>query len=190
MEIPVFNQIVSLGETTLPLVGLRYNPNFDLGQDGIEGIAAGSDTATNGCYLFAATKTVKGETVTLYGAVLGQSGPNGPNTAAVQAGDALVKAASSAITDVAVLSTKQVVGELSVPWGATAPVISSRPVTVLAWPGLRVLLTARLDKLRAPVAAGTKVGVLQARQGAFVISTALTSTATLSGPPPVWRLTR
>ncbi len=56
MRIPVFSQIVSLGETTLPLAGLRYNPNFDLGQDGIVGIAAGSDTATNGCYLFASAE--------------------------------------------------------------------------------------------------------------------------------------
>ncbi len=56
MRIPVLSQIVSLGQTTLPLAGLRYNSNFDLGQDGIVGIAAGSDTATNGCFLFAAAE--------------------------------------------------------------------------------------------------------------------------------------
>ena len=57
MRIEVFSQIVSLGEATLPTAGLRYNPNFDLGQDGIVGIAAGSDTATNGCYLFGRART-------------------------------------------------------------------------------------------------------------------------------------
>ena len=190
MRIPVFSQIVSLGETTLPLAGLRYNPNFDLGQDGIVGIAAGSDTATNGCYLFAAQKTVNGQTVTLYGAVLGQSGPNGPDTAAVDAGDALVRAALPAITAVPVFPAGHVVGELSAPWGASAPVMVSEPVTVLAWPGLSVPLTARLNKLTEPLAAGSKVGVLQVRQGSHVTTAALKSTAPLSGPSASWRLTR
>jgi D-alanyl-D-alanine carboxypeptidase (penicillin-binding protein 5/6) len=190
MRIPVFSQIVSLGETTLPLAGLRYNPNFDLGQDGIVGIAAGSDTATNGCYLFAAQKTVNGQTVTLYGAVLGQSGPTGPNTAAVDAGDALVRSALPAITAVPVLPAGHVVGELSAPWGASAPVIMSEPVTVLAWPGLSVPLTARLNKLTEPLAAGSKLGVLQVRQGSHVITAALKSTSSLSGPSASWRLTR
>jgi serine-type D-Ala-D-Ala carboxypeptidase (penicillin-binding protein 5/6) len=190
MRVPVFSQIVSLGETTLPLAGLRYNPNFDLGQDGIVGIAAGSNTATNGCYLFAAQKTVNGQTVTLYGAVLGQSGPNGPNTAAVDAGDALVRAALPAITAVPVFPAGHVVGELSAPWGASAPVIVSEPVTVLAWPGLSVPLTAQVKKLTEPLTAGSKVGVLQVRQGSLVITAALKSSASLSGPSASWRFTR
>jgi serine-type D-Ala-D-Ala carboxypeptidase (penicillin-binding protein 5/6) len=190
MRIPVFSQIVSLGETTLPLAGLRYNPNFDLGQDGIVGIAAGSDTATNGCYLFAAQKTVNGQTVTLYGAVLGQSGLNGPNTAAVDAGDALVRAALPAITAVPVLAAGHVLGELSAPWGASAPVIVSEPVFVLAWPGLSIPLTARLNKLTVPLAGGSKVGVLQVRQGSHVTTASLKSTTALSGPSASWRLTR
>jgi len=190
MRIPVFSQIVSLGETTLPLAGLRYNSNFDLGQDGIVGIAAGSDTAANGCFLFAAQKIVNGLTVTLYGAVLGQSGPTGPNTAAVDAGDALVRAALAAIAVVSVFPARHVVGELSAPWGASTPIMVSEPVIVLGWPGLGVPLTARLNKLTEPLAAGSKVGFLQVRQGSHVTTTALKSTAPLSGPSAFWRLTR
>jgi D-alanyl-D-alanine carboxypeptidase (penicillin-binding protein 5/6) len=190
MRIPVFRQIVSLGETTLPLAGLRYNSNFDLGQDGIVGIAAGSDTATNGCFLFAVQKTVNGRIVTLYGAVLGQSGPNGPNTAAVDAGDALVRAALAAIAAVPVFQAGHVVGTLSAPWGASAPVMESEPRTVLSWPGLDVPLTARLNKLTAPLATGSEVGVLQVHQGSHVITTKLKNTAPLSAPSAFWRLTR
>ncbi len=190
MRIPVFAQIVSLGQTTLPLAGLRYNPNFDLGQDGIVGIAAGSDTASNGCYLFAAQKTVNGQTITLFGAVLGQSGPNGPDTAAVDAGDALVKAALAAITAVAVVPAGDIVGELSAPWGASAPAAVAQPVTVVAWPGLSVPLSARLNHLTEPLAAGSAVGVLQVRQGAHVITATLKSIASLPGPSAFWRLTR
>jgi serine-type D-Ala-D-Ala carboxypeptidase (penicillin-binding protein 5/6) len=190
MRIPVFSQIVSLGQTTLPLSGIRYNANFDLGLDGIVGIAAGSDTATNGCYLFAARKTLNGQTVTVYGAVLGQSGPNGPDTAAVDAGDTLVKAALSAITDVSLLPAGHVVGELSAPWGATAPVAVSKPVTVVGWPGLRLPTTIRVGRLSAPFAAGSEVGVLQVHQGPYATTTRLRSTRELSGPTASWRLLR
>jgi D-alanyl-D-alanine carboxypeptidase (penicillin-binding protein 5/6) len=190
MRIPVFSQIVSLGEASVPLAGLRYNPNFDLNRDGIVGIAAGSDTATNGCYLFAAQKSVNGQTITLYGAVLGQSGPNGPDTAAVDAGDALVRAALGAITAVPVFPAGHVVGELSAQWGASAPVMVAEPVNVIGWPGLRVAVTARLDTLTMPLAAGSRIGVLQIRQGSHVITEALKSTASLSGPSASWRLFR
>jgi len=190
MRIPVFSQIVSLGETALPLNALHYNPNFDLGQDGIVGIAAGSDTATNGCYLFAAQKSVNGQTVTLYGAVLGQSGPNGPDTAAVDAGDALVRAALPAISAVPALQAGHVVGELAAPWGSSAPVMVVEPVTVIAWPGLSVPVTAQLTNISLPLAAGSEVGVLQVRQGSHVTRVPLKSTAPLTGPSGFWRLTR
>ncbi len=190
MKIAVFSQIVSLGQATLPVSGLAYNPNFDLGEDGIVGIMAASTTATNGCYLFAAQKTVQGQTVTLYGVVLGQSGPDGPNTAAVNAGDALVKAALASITVVPVLSAGHVAGRLVGAWGASVPVTASSSVNVIGWPGLRVSVVARPAKLTVPVAAGTSVGVVQVRQGSRVSTAVLKSTGVLSAPSTWWRLTR
>ncbi len=190
MQIPVFSQIVSLGQTTLPASGLHYNPNFDLGQDGIIGIMAASNAATNGCYLFAAQKTVHGQTVTLYGAVLGQSGPNGPNTAAVEAGDALVKAALASITVVPAVSAGHVVGRLGAAWGASAPVVASSSVNVVGWPGLSVSVIARTATLTVPVAAGSAVGVLRVRQGSHVSTAVLKSEGPLTAPSPWWRLTR
>ncbi len=190
MQIPVFNQIVSLGETTLPASGLHYNPNFDLGVDGIIGIMAASNAATNGCYLFAAQKTVQGQTVTLYGAVLGQSGPNGPNTAAVDAGDALVKAALASISVVPVVTAGHEVGQLAAAWGASVPVAASSSVNVVGWPGLRVSVTARPAALTVPVATGSDVGVLRVRLGSHVSTAVLKSTGTLTAPSPWWRLTR
>jgi D-alanyl-D-alanine carboxypeptidase (penicillin-binding protein 5/6) len=190
MRIPVFQQVVSLGEVTLPEAGLQYNSNFVLGENGVVGIEAGSDTIANGCYLFAAQKIVSGRTVTLYGAVLGQSGPNGPVTAAVDAGDALLKAALSDVTAVPVLQAGRVVGQLSAPWGASTPVMVSQAVTVPAWPGLSVSVTARLVTLSVPVATGTRVGSLEIHQGSRVIEVALHNTAPLQGPSGLWRLTR
>lgn len=190
MRIPVFKQIVSLGEVNLPEAGLQYNPNFVLGENAVVGIEAGADTTANGCYLFAAQKMVSGQTVTLYGAVLGQSGPNGPDTAAVDAGDALMNAALSDLTAAPILQAGRVVGQLLAPWGAWTRVMVSQAVTVPAWPGLRVSVTARLATLTVPVAAGTRVGSLQIHQGSRVIEVALHNTAPLQGPSGLWRLTR
>ncbi len=190
MRIPVFKQIVSLGEVTLPEAGLQYNPNFVLGENGVVGVEAGSDTATNGCFLFAAQKMVGGQMVTLYGAVLGQSGPNGPDTAAVDAGDALMNAALSDLIAFPILQVGRVVGELSTPWGASTRVTVSRTVTVPAWPGLSIPVTARLARLTVPVAAGTRVGALQIHEGPRIIEVALHNTTPLHGPSGLWRLTR
>jgi serine-type D-Ala-D-Ala carboxypeptidase (penicillin-binding protein 5/6) len=190
MRIPVFQQIVSLGEVALPGAGLQYNPNFVLGEDGVVGVEAGSDTSANGCYLFAAQKMVDGQTVTLYGAVLGQSGPDGPDEAAVDIGDALMKAALSDLTAVPIFQAGEVVGQLSAPWGASTPVTVSQAVTIPALPGHSVAVTASLATLTVPVAAGTRIGSLQIHQGSRVIDVALHNTDRLQGPSRLWRLTR
>jgi D-alanyl-D-alanine carboxypeptidase (penicillin-binding protein 5/6) len=189
MRIPVFQQIVSLGEIDLPEVGPQYNPNFVLGENGVDGIEVGSDTNANGCFLFVAKKTVSGQTVALYGAVLGQSGPIGPDAAAVDAGEALMKAAISDLTAVPI-RVGSVVGRLSAPWGASTLVRVSQAVTVAAWPGLSVPATTRLAKFTMPVAAGTRVGWLQMHQGTRLVEVVLRNTAPLHGPGWLWRLTR
>jgi D-alanyl-D-alanine carboxypeptidase len=190
MRIPVLSQIVSLGETALPLTGVRYNPNFELGQDGIVGIMASSNTAVNGCFLFAATKTTDGLTATLYGAVLGQSGPQGPDTAAVDVGAALVRAGLGAMNPVTVLPAGKVVGKVSAPWGASVPVTMSSPASVLAWPGLTASITVRAARLPTSVAAGSVAGVLHLREGSQVSTAFLKTTAPLAGPTAGWRLLR
>jgi serine-type D-Ala-D-Ala carboxypeptidase (penicillin-binding protein 5/6) len=190
MGIPVFQQIVSLGEVVLPGAGLRYNPNFVVGEDGVVGIEAGADTTGNGCYLFAAQKTVGGQSVTLYGAVLGQSGPNGPDTAAVHAGDALMKTALADLVTAPILQAGAVVGQLSAPWGASTPVTAAQAVTIAAWPGLTVPITVRPVAFSVPLAAGTRVGSLQLREGSRVVEVALHNTEPLRAPSGLWRFTR
>jgi D-alanyl-D-alanine carboxypeptidase (penicillin-binding protein 5/6) len=125
MAIPTFRQMVALGQVTLPRAGLVYNLDYDLGQDDIIGLKTGSDSAANGCFLFAAQKTVGGKNVTLIGAVLGQEGTS-PNTAAVNEADLLVKAAFASIALLPLFPAGHVVGQLVTPGGASAPVHRSR----------------------------------------------------------------
>ena len=71
----------------------------------------GSDSSAAGCFLFAAQQSVGGKNVTVVGAVLGQpGGALGPNTAAVDAGDALVKSIFGALHNFTLFAPGQQVG--------------------------------------------------------------------------------
>ena len=48
LSIPVLRQIVSLGQASVPMTTVVFNPNFDLGQDGIIGMKTGSDSSAAG----------------------------------------------------------------------------------------------------------------------------------------------
>ena len=94
----------------------RVQPQFRPGRDGIVGIKTGSDSTAGGCYMFAAQQDIDGRNVTVVGAVLGQpAGALGPNTSAVDAGDALVKSAFATLHPVTVVAAGQRAGEVEPP---------------------------------------------------------------------------
>ena len=152
LAIPTFRQIVAMPQVTLPLAGVVYNLDFDLGRDGIIGIKTGSDAAAGGCFLFAAQHTVDAKPVALVGAVLGQ-GSSSPNTAAVDEADALVKRAFADIAILQPVAPGQVVGRVDAPWGVSTPVTASSAARMVGWPGLSV--PVRLDMGGLPSAIST-----------------------------------
>jgi serine-type D-Ala-D-Ala carboxypeptidase (penicillin-binding protein 5/6) len=191
LSIPVLRQIVSLGQASVPMTNVVFNPNFDLGQDGIIGMKTASDSNAAGCFLFAAQQNVGGKNVTVVGAVLGQpGGALGPNTAAVDAGDALVKSVFNALHSFTVFTPGQQVGQLTAPWGSTAPVTVTNPVSLIGWPGLAVTLAVRHDRLDRALARGATIGTLEAGVGGGSADVAVQTASALSGPGVWWRLTR
>ena len=99
------------------------------------------------------------------GAVLGQpGGALGPNTAAVDAGDTLVKSVFGNLHDFT-LSPRASTWQRSRPWGSTATVTVPHPVSVIGWPGLVAILTVRHGALGGHLPSGTGVGTLQAGVG-------------------------
>ena len=190
---PILRQIVSLGQPSvlIPMTNVVYNLNFDLGRDGIIGLKTASDATAQGCYLVAAQQNIGGKTVTVVGAVLGQPGGSlGPNTAAVDAGDALVKSIFAALHSYPVFTPGGTMGAVGAPWGATAPVTVSQPVNVVGWPGLSVKLVARHDIPKGALPKGADVGTLQAIVGTTATRVQLRTSAPLSAPGLLWRLTR
>ena len=191
LSIPLLRQIVSLAQASVPMTTVVYNPNFELGHDGIIGIKTGSDSSAQGCYLFAAQQNIGGRNVTLIGAVLGQpGGALGPNTAAVDAGDALVRSVFVALHSFTIFAPGQKVAEVDAAWGSMAPVTVAQPVNVIGWPGLVATLEVRQPPLAGPLPSGLTVGVLRAGVGRISARVELRTVSALSGPGVWWRLTR
>jgi D-alanyl-D-alanine carboxypeptidase (penicillin-binding protein 5/6) len=170
---------------------VSYNLNFDLGRDGIHGIKTGSDSSAKGCYLFAASVPVGGHPVTVVGAVLGQVGGSlGPNTAAVDAGDQLVKAAFASVGTLPVFSPGQIVGEVVAPWGASTFVTASTAVSALGWPGIAVPVSLHTDIPKAPIPSGTTIGTVTVVEGTQRTVVLLRTSRPLTQPSAFWKLTR
>ena len=191
LSIPVLRQIVSLAQASVPMASVVYNPNFDLGHDGIIGIKTASDSSAQGCYLFAAQQNVGGKDVTVVGAVLGQpGGALGPNTAAIDAGDTLVRSVFGALHSFTIFVPGQKVAEVDAAWGSMAPVTVAQPVDVTGWPGLVATLEVRHRPLDGPVPSGATVGILRAGVERISAQVELRTASALSGPGVWWRLTR
>jgi D-alanyl-D-alanine carboxypeptidase (penicillin-binding protein 5/6) len=191
LSIPVLRQIVSLTQASVPMTTVVYNPNFDLGHDGIIGMKTASDSNAQGCYLFAAQENMGGKDVTLIGAVLGQvGGALGPNAAAVDAGDALVKSAFLALHSFTIFVPGQTVAEVVAPWGSTAPVTVAQPVDVIGWPGLAAILEVRHRPLVGSLPSGAMVGTLRVGAEHIPAEVTLRTERALSGPGVWWHLTR
>jgi D-alanyl-D-alanine carboxypeptidase (penicillin-binding protein 5/6) len=189
MVIPALSQIVAMPQVTLPLAGLVYNFDADLGQSGIVGIKTGSDSAAGGCFLFESRETVDGTSLTLFGAVLGQGGVS-PNTTALNDATALLDAAFADVrTFGSFPSSRNVVGWISTPWGQSVPVTveSSR---IIGWSGLAVSLHVHLSGLSPANHSGAQVGVLRTNVGGQALTLALRTSQSLHGPSAFWRLTR
>ncbi len=189
ISIPAFAQIVAMPQITLPLAGLVYNLDADLGQDGIVGIKTGSDSAAGGCFLFESHETVGGKSVTLVGAVLGQGGVS-PNTTALDGADALVHAAFAAVgTFPGLLPQVHSVGRIVAPWGPSVPV-TAELTSIVGWPGLTVPVHIQVGALPSAIPAGAQIGVLRTDLGGRVTNLALRTSQSLHGPSAFWRLTR
>jgi serine-type D-Ala-D-Ala carboxypeptidase (penicillin-binding protein 5/6) len=186
---PTFPQIVAMGQVTLPVAGLLYNFDYDIGHDGIIGIKTGTDAAAGGCFLFEAQRTVDSKKVTIVGAVLGQQ-TSSPITAVLSSAEALVTAAFADMTTVPVVAPDQLDGNIVAPWGDTVAVKAPQSPSIVGWPGLSVPAQLRVGRLPSVVTRGTRIGVLDVDLDGQHIDVALRASGPISGPSAIWRLTR
>jgi D-alanyl-D-alanine carboxypeptidase (penicillin-binding protein 5/6) len=190
MALPAFRDLAAMPQATLPLAGVVYSLDIDLGRGGFVGIKTGADTVAGGNYLFEAQRSVDGREVTLVGAVLGQHTSN-PTASALFAAYVLVADVFSVIGPQPLVAANHPIGRLVAPWGASVPVTAvSGSAEVMGFPGQRVLVHLALNRLPTTIPSGDHVGVLKVESAGLQSTVVLRTARALPGPSVMWRLTR
>ncbi|MBA8977783.1 D-alanyl-D-alanine carboxypeptidase [Streptomyces calvus] len=168
MKQPAFREVAAMMSYD-DYKGVNH-PNWNqlVGSNGVVGIKTGTTTSALGNLVFAAKKEIGGETRTVVGAVVRQPAGGTDNTilsAALTAGDALIRAAQGALESATILEKGTVVGYVDDGLGGRAPVVVTEDVKAVGWAGLSVKLTFAGADLPHSAKAGTEVGTLTVGDG-------------------------
>jgi D-alanyl-D-alanine carboxypeptidase (penicillin-binding protein 5/6) len=186
MRDPIFAEVVSQREATLPVAGRVFNVNTSLGIEGNVGIKTGSTPEAGSCLLFAARRTVLGQEMMIIGAVMDQ---NFLTDAFERSAQIAVATGNSVKTD-RVLSQSEVVGTYTAPWGGTVDIVPAEDVEFVVWPGMSSQIEVQLEPIRAPAPSGSRVGALTIQLGDQSKTVDLLTNGALSAPDQQWRLLR
>jgi D-alanyl-D-alanine carboxypeptidase (penicillin-binding protein 5/6) len=188
MKQDVFAQIVGMGQAVLPVAGTVYNVDGVLGQSGIIGIKTGSGLSLGANFLFAASVTVDGHQIVIFGCVMGQATLD----RAFAAAKVLIGALQPALHVRRVIERNETVATYVTPWGEQTDLVSSVAVDLVEWPGmvLRQRLDARAIVVDHPLAAGTVEGSEHVVLGDYRLDVPLVTADPLYPPGRFWRLTR
>jgi D-alanyl-D-alanine carboxypeptidase len=164
MRISAFAEVVNMPSYTPPHGGaVRPAGNTLLGHDSVIGGKTGFTDAAGGNYVFAARKKVGSASALIVGAVMAQSGATTPKSA-IDAARKLIEVAESSLTSIVVARKGEQVAQVEDGLGGHTPLVATRSITVVGWPGLTVRLSVEGEPPhRAP--AGEKLGALTAGSG-------------------------
>ena len=188
MQDPVFASIVAMPQVVLPVAGTVYNVDAVLGQGGIVGIKTGSGLNTGANFLFAATLTVDGREIMVFGCVMGQPTLGDAFARAKR----LLAAMTPALHVRRVIERNQAVAHYTAAWGAESDLVSSVDVDLVEWPGmvLRHTLDARPLAVASPIPSSTLDGHEHVVLGDYDLAVPLVTADPIYPPGRLWRLTR
>ncbi len=194
MANPVLAQIVAMPQVSLPLAGTVFNYDYALGRDGIDGIKTGSTPQVGGNFVFSATRSVDGQKVELYGAVLGERGAT-PLPSALDAAENLAASAFASLSRVTLLPRGAEVLRVSAPWGETTEGVTATPAKALVCSGEKVSASVtfsgvdaqgRLRSLRR----GEQLAVVSLHLPNKTVKVPVDASSSISGPSMSWKLGR
>jgi serine-type D-Ala-D-Ala carboxypeptidase (penicillin-binding protein 5/6) len=193
MAMPAFRAVVAMPQATLPVAGVVYNVDAELGKDGIIGVKTGYTTQAGGCFVFAATTKVDGRTRTVVGAVLHQEATAtqpSPLTAAFDASSALLTSTEHGLEQDTVVRSGEVLGHIRAPWGPSVALKATRSVTLIGLAGARVRTAVDVPAtVTPPVADSQRLGSAVVQLGDQRVTVPLATSGTLPGASLSWRLT-
>ena len=188
MQQEVLAQVVGLAEATLPVAGTVYNVNASIGQSGIIGIKTGSGLNSGATFLFAATATIDGQQLTLYGCVMGQPTLDSAFTEA----QTLIGTMRDTLRVRQVVSVYDVVGAYETAWGDTSVLEATTGAALVEWPGM--ILHQHLDAkplvINGTTPGGLPGGKFDLALGDQQIEVPLVTQGALDSPGLPWRLFR
>ncbi|MEU3219405.1 hypothetical protein [Streptomyces sp. NPDC006971] len=166
VEIPALMAITKLPSWTDPSGKNWRNYNTLVPYDGALGIKTGSTTKAGGNLLFAAHKMVGDTDQLIVGAVLGQHKPPIIDTVNAVSKEAML-ATQDLLENAKIVKKGDVVGTVSDGLGGSTPVVATKDVSAVGWPGLTVKIELTDDGKAIPhsASAGTRVGTLTVGEG-------------------------
>ncbi|WP_415938141.1 D-alanyl-D-alanine carboxypeptidase [Streptomyces sp. 039-1] len=173
MQNDVFRSVVGMAKADIPgLDNTIYNNNDLLVQQvGVIGLKTGSSTPAGGNLVWAATKNVDGKTQTIYGAVMNQNAGTGKVWdslhLALTNSQKLIDKVQKSLTTATVVKKGQVVGYVDDQLGGRTPVVATKNMTAVGWPGLKTHLSIGAGDAAVPHTgkAGAVVGELTVGDG-------------------------
>ncbi|MEU3712783.1 D-alanyl-D-alanine carboxypeptidase family protein [Streptomyces catenulae] len=137
----------------------------------VRGIKTGSSTPAGGAFMWAAYRTVGGKDQLLIGVTMDQrtssSDPNAHLKLALDNSAKVITAAREALIADTVVKKGQVVGYVDDGLGGETPVVATKDLTAVGWPGLQAAFSIGNGGKTVPhtAKAGTEVGVLTVGSG-------------------------
>ncbi|MFE6849303.1 D-alanyl-D-alanine carboxypeptidase family protein [Streptomyces sp. NPDC057674] len=196
MQYDVFREIVNMPNVTVDgIPGRIENNNNILLQPGVSGIKTGSSTPAGGNLLWSANTIVDGQNRRILGIVMGAKD-------AEQLGEKLqlaidnslkiIQQAQKDVTSAAVIRKGQVLGYVDDGLGGRTPVVATKEVKAIGWPGLQVKLALTDGGKAVPHTgkAGDVVGQVSIGTGAGKVSSPVALQQDLVEPGVDKKLTR
>ena len=183
----MFAQIVAQPQATLPVNGVIHNLDALLGKGGVVGVKTGHTDQAGGCFVVAADLMIDGQSVRVYGAVMGQPGAlNG----AFAATTALLRAVGPALHLRTVVQRSDVIARYQTAWAESGPVVAGQAVAWVLIDGTTISRHVTLTNLPATLPPGSRVGTLVITAQTHRAEVPLVTAGAINGPDLGWRLTR
>ncbi|MEV0447202.1 D-alanyl-D-alanine carboxypeptidase [Streptomyces sp. NPDC050600] len=142
MQYDVFREIVDMPNLTVDgIPGRIENNNTILLEPGVSGIKTGSSTPAGGNLLWAANTVVDGKKQRILGIVMGAKDADQlyqKLDLAIANSLKVIRQAQKDVTSAAVVKKGQVVGYVDDGLGGRTPVVATKELRAIGWPGLKV----------------------------------------------------
>ncbi|MFI9115697.1 D-alanyl-D-alanine carboxypeptidase family protein [Streptomyces venezuelae] len=196
MQYDVFREIVNMPNVTVDgIPGRIENNNNILLKPGVSGIKTGSSTPAGGNLLWAANTVVDGQNRRILGIVMGakDAAELGKKLQlAIDNSYKIIQQAQDDVTSAAVVRKGQVLGYIDDGLGGRTPVVATKELKAIGWPGLQVKLDLTDGGKAVPHSgkAGDIVGQVSIGTGAGKVSSPVALQADLVEPGFDKKLTR